>query len=88
LLKPKLVVALGNNARKSLEDAFKEDYNLKTHWLENLQEPTRYKVSDPAFWWTFHPSPLSYTAGGKKAAIKRGFEQIGDYLKKTTENLV
>jgi len=70
LLKPKLVVAVGIDARISVEYAF------GLHNLEKASSPL-YK-DGIAFWWSYHHSGRSFNLRRKE--IEQRFREIGEFL--------
>jgi len=77
LLQPKLVVALGVDARLALEYAF----DLKG--LKESSFPIVY--NGISFWWCYHPSGRSFNIRQKE--IRERFKQIGKYLKQISQVL-
>jgi uracil-DNA glycosylase len=70
LLKPKLVVAIGVDARTSVEYAFN---------LHNLKDASSPLYKDGVyFWWSYHHSGRSFNLRGRE--IQQRFRQIGKFL--------
>ncbi|MEW6110381.1 MAG: uracil-DNA glycosylase family protein [Nitrospirota bacterium] len=76
LLNPKIVVALGENARDSLACTFEiDEFNENKPSYSQLPS-----FKNTYFWWTFHPASQSYNK--KKDYIEKRFRQIGQHLSK------
>lgn len=74
LLQPKLVIALGIDARNSI----KRTYSLEKFEQADAPIASSLVNTNIKFWWTFHPAPQSFN-NNKDLIIKR-FEQIRQYL--------
>jgi uracil-DNA glycosylase family 4 len=70
LLKPKLVIALGVDARTSIEYAF------GLRGLERTSYP--FYKDGVAFWWSYHHSGRVFNI--RRQEIEHRFKQIGEYL--------
>lgn len=75
LLQPKLVIALGVDARNSIRRTF----NLEQFERATAPMASPLVDSNTKFWWAFHPAPQSFN--NKKDLIIKRFEKIGRYLK-------
>jgi len=76
LLKPKIVVALGLDARNAISYAYKKEM---PNFKKKITKP--YIFDGMGFWWTYHTSPQSFN--NKETEIRKAFDKIANFLNST-----